>query len=169
MALQDGKHYWFISREEFEEAISQNQFLEFAYVHNNIYGTSFKAVQDVAATGRCCILDIDVQVPCQRFHYCGGISKTVPSPLCNQTSHEWGGSSRTHAKAYPLSIDGVQNQMVDKRTIQANLGAGTSVQSKGRFNTAAPKNMTTRRPLIPISDSPPREVAASLSQILPSP
>eukprot|EP00884_Botryococcus_braunii_P022818 jgi/Botrbrau1/921/Bobra.0167s0034.1 len=58
---EDGKHYWFINREDFEDAISKNKFLEYAYVHSNIYGTSYKAVQDVAATGRCCVLDIDVQ------------------------------------------------------------------------------------------------------------
>lgn len=30
-------------------------------MHNNLYGTSIRAVQNVAAAGKCCILDIDVQ------------------------------------------------------------------------------------------------------------
>ena len=30
-------------------------------MHGNIYGTSVAAVREVAANGKCCILDIDVQ------------------------------------------------------------------------------------------------------------
>jgi Guanylate kinase len=41
--------------------IEDGQLLEFAHVHDNIYGTSIRAVRDVAAQGKCCILDIDVQ------------------------------------------------------------------------------------------------------------
>lgn len=59
--LQDGVHYHFTSKEAFEREIAEGKFLEYAYVHSNIYGTSIKAVQDVAAAGKCCILDIDVQ------------------------------------------------------------------------------------------------------------
>lgn len=35
--------------------------MEHATVHKNLYGTSIRAVQNVAAAGKCCILDIDVQ------------------------------------------------------------------------------------------------------------
>lgn len=59
--MQDGVHYHFISRDEFEKGISEGKFLEYAYVHNNIYGTSIEAVQAVTSSGKCCILDIDVQ------------------------------------------------------------------------------------------------------------
>jgi guanylate kinase len=59
--LQDGVHYHFTTRERFESEIAEEKFLEHAYVHSNIYGTSIAAVQDVAASGRCCVLDIDVQ------------------------------------------------------------------------------------------------------------
>lgn len=58
---QDGIHYHFTTKEQFEAEIAEGKFLEYAYVHKNIYGTSIKAVQDVASSGKCCILDIDVQ------------------------------------------------------------------------------------------------------------
>ncbi|KAK9830639.1 hypothetical protein WJX81_008303 [Elliptochloris bilobata] len=58
---ENGKEYWFTTKEKFEKGIEEGKFLEYAYVHSNIYGTSLKAVQDVAAAGRCCVLDIDVQ------------------------------------------------------------------------------------------------------------
>lgn len=48
--------------------INDGQFLEFAHVHDNIYGTSIRAVRDVAAQGKCCILDIDVQGARQVIH-----------------------------------------------------------------------------------------------------
>jgi guanylate kinase len=59
--LQNGVHYHFTDKETFEKEIAEGKFLEYAYVHDNIYGTSIKAVQDVAEAGKCCILDIDVQ------------------------------------------------------------------------------------------------------------
>lgn len=59
--LQNGVHYWFTDKETMQAEINDGQFLEFAHVHNNIYGTSIRAVRDVAAQGKCCILDIDVQ------------------------------------------------------------------------------------------------------------
>src|SRR5438067_11886770 len=37
---QDGREYHFISREEFEEMIANNEFLEFADVFSNYYGTA---------------------------------------------------------------------------------------------------------------------------------
>lgn len=58
---QDGVHYHFTTHEAFEAGIAAGKFLEHAHVHKNIYGTSVQAVQDVADSGRCCVLDIDVQ------------------------------------------------------------------------------------------------------------
>ncbi|KAI8109389.1 hypothetical protein M9434_000673 [Picochlorum sp. BPE23] len=58
---QDGVHYHFTSKEDFERGIEEGKFIEYAHVHNNIYGTSFDAVKAVQQSGKCCILDIDVQ------------------------------------------------------------------------------------------------------------
>ncbi|KAF2077044.1 hypothetical protein CYY_001676 [Polysphondylium violaceum] len=56
-----GKHYYFTTVPEIEKDIADGKFIEFANVHGNYYGTSKKALQDVAAQGKLCILDIDVQ------------------------------------------------------------------------------------------------------------
>ena len=58
---QDGVHYHFTAKPQMEKEIADGQFLEHAHVHGNIYGTSVAAVREVAANGKCCILDIDVQ------------------------------------------------------------------------------------------------------------
>ena len=41
--------------------IAAGEFVEYARVHGNIYGTSKKAVNAVASQGKVCVLDIDVQ------------------------------------------------------------------------------------------------------------
>eukprot|EP00873_Tetraselmis_striata_P004873 jgi/Tetstr1/425137/TSEL_015599.t1 len=58
---KDGDHYHFVSAAEFEAAAAAGEFLEHAHVHGNQYGTSLEAAGAVAAEGRCCVLDIDVQ------------------------------------------------------------------------------------------------------------
>jgi guanylate kinase len=57
----DGRDYFFVSRAEFENLIDQGEFLEFAEVHGNFYGTSIKQVQNEIERGRDVILEIDVQ------------------------------------------------------------------------------------------------------------
>ena len=65
-------HYHFTAHDNFERDITQGKFLEYAHVHKNIYGTSEQAVQDVADSGRCCVLDSDVQGARQVGAGCGG-------------------------------------------------------------------------------------------------
>ena len=57
----DGKDYYFVDKDSFEEMISKQQFIEWARVHDNLYGTSVSAVRDQLDSGEDVILDIDVQ------------------------------------------------------------------------------------------------------------
>ena len=56
-----GKDYFFVSKESFEEDIKANNFLEYAEVHGNYYGTSLKPVRVALEEGKLVIFDIDVQ------------------------------------------------------------------------------------------------------------
>jgi guanylate kinase len=58
---EHGKHYFFISREEFENLIERHEFLEYAEVHGNFYGTSKSQVEKMTREGVDVILEIDVQ------------------------------------------------------------------------------------------------------------
>ena len=58
---QDGVDYHFLSRREFDARVARGEFAEWAEVHGNRYGTLRSAVQEVLATGRHVMLDIDVQ------------------------------------------------------------------------------------------------------------
>lgn len=56
-----GKDYFFVTAEEFENLIGSGEFLEFANVHQNFYGTSRRQVAEEIEAGRDVILEIDVQ------------------------------------------------------------------------------------------------------------
>lgn len=73
-------HYHFTTHEAFEAGIKAGRFLEHAHVHKNIYGTSVQAVQDVADSGRCCVLDIDVQGARQVGALRVGVAATPGTP-----------------------------------------------------------------------------------------
>lgn len=60
-AEEDGIDYFFVSKEKFEEDIEDANFLEYAKVHDNYYGTSLKPVIEALNSGKLVIFDIDVQ------------------------------------------------------------------------------------------------------------
>jgi guanylate kinase len=55
----DTEDYYFVSVEEFEAMIEREEFLEWAKVHGNYYGTSRIKVEEILGTGRDVLLDID--------------------------------------------------------------------------------------------------------------
>jgi guanylate kinase len=58
---QDGREYHFISREQFQQMISNHEFLEYAEVFGNFYGTAKTVLQDASRRVNDLLLDIDVQ------------------------------------------------------------------------------------------------------------
>ena len=56
-----GESYIYISRKEFLERIERNEFLEYADVFGNFYGTNRKNLELAATEGKDLILDIDVK------------------------------------------------------------------------------------------------------------
>jgi len=58
---ENGKDYFFVTKESFEEDIKAGNFLEYAQVHGNYYGTSLKPVREALESGKLVLFDIDVQ------------------------------------------------------------------------------------------------------------
>jgi len=58
---ENGRDYFFVSRAEFSGLIEKAEFLEFAEVHGNLYGTSVNQVQKEISSGNDVVLEIDVQ------------------------------------------------------------------------------------------------------------
>ena len=58
---EDGREYHFATRETFEAMIAKGEFLEWAEVFGNYYGTALSALDHAKAAGKDLLLDIDVQ------------------------------------------------------------------------------------------------------------
>ena len=58
---ENGREYFFVTKEDFERRIGGGDFLEYAEVHGNLYGTSLAESQKVFRTGKDLIVEVDVQ------------------------------------------------------------------------------------------------------------
>jgi guanylate kinase len=58
---ENGRDYYYTSRDVFERMISRGEFLEYADVFGNYYGTAKKFLDDAIVRGHDLLLDIDVQ------------------------------------------------------------------------------------------------------------
>jgi len=58
---QNGKEYFFVTKEQFETMIKADEFLEYANVFGYYYGTAKRFLRDAEARGNDLLLDIDVQ------------------------------------------------------------------------------------------------------------
>jgi guanylate kinase len=58
---ENGREYYFTSREEFEQMVKDDKFLEHAEVFGNLYGTSRASLEEARGAGHDLLLDIDVQ------------------------------------------------------------------------------------------------------------
>jgi guanylate kinase len=85
---QNGKQYFFVTRDIFEQMIRDNDFLEYAEVFGNYYGTARRFLRDAEKNEHDLLLDIDVQGA-------GQIKKTLPEAVSifvlppNRQTLEW--------------------------------------------------------------------------------
>ena len=56
-----GREYWFTSATEFQAMAERGEFFEWAQVHDNLYGTSRKAIEERLMRGEDMVLEIDWQ------------------------------------------------------------------------------------------------------------
>lgn len=59
----EGRDYYFVTKGQFQEMIDNGEFVEWAQVYGNYYGTSFREIEKKARSGstKFLVLDIDVQ------------------------------------------------------------------------------------------------------------
>jgi guanylate kinase len=84
---QDGREYHFVTAKEFRGMIGREEFLEWAEVHGNLYGTAKKEVLPRLIAGQDVILDIDVQGVRQvKARYPGSIAVFILPPSAAELS-----------------------------------------------------------------------------------
>ncbi|GAC1432781.1 MAG: guanylate kinase [Terriglobales bacterium] len=71
---QNGREYFFISRDQFEQMVRNNEFLEYADVFGNYYGTAKRFLVEAEQSAKDLLLDIDVQGAAQ-------IKKKLPAAV----------------------------------------------------------------------------------------
>jgi guanylate kinase len=80
-AEKEGEAYHFIERDEFEARIARHEFLEYAEVFGNYYGTHQTALQVAESKGKDLVLDIDVQGAAQlRERVCNAVTIFILAP-----------------------------------------------------------------------------------------
>ncbi len=57
----DGRDYHFVGEEKFMQMVEADEFVEYAYVHGNYYGTSINSIAETLSRGKHLLIDIDVQ------------------------------------------------------------------------------------------------------------
>ncbi|KAM4034045.1 MAGUK p55 subfamily member 2 isoform 1-T1 [Anomaloglossus baeobatrachus] len=57
----DGQSYSFVSRAEMEQDIKAGRYLEHGEYEGNLYGTKISSIQEVVASGKMCVLDVNPQ------------------------------------------------------------------------------------------------------------
>jgi guanylate kinase len=57
----NGVHYYFVARKDFEKMIETHQFVEWANVYGQLYGTSITGVESTLSSGKDLLLDLDIQ------------------------------------------------------------------------------------------------------------
>jgi len=68
------RDYTFISREEFRAMVDRGEFVEWAEIFGELYGTSRRRLEEIINSGNDVILDIDIQGAAQLKHaYAGGV------------------------------------------------------------------------------------------------
>jgi guanylate kinase len=91
----DGKQYYFVSEESFKSMVKQDEFLEWAEVHGNLYGTSRTQLEDILNSGKHALIDIDTQ----------GANQIKQS-----------GISATFVFVLPPSMEVLRQRLVDRKT-----------------------------------------------------
>ena len=116
---KDGEHYHFWPRQRFEEALARGEFLEWAEVHGNYYGTLWSEVEPHRQRGIGVLLDIDVQGAAQVRRRCpDGVSIFLAPPSLEELRRRL---ERRHTE--------------DEATIQRRLAAAEAEMARqGEYN-----------------------------------
>jgi len=57
----NGLHYYFVDRETFEKMIQAHEFLEWAVVYDQLYGTTISSIKRELSSGNDILMDVDIQ------------------------------------------------------------------------------------------------------------
>lgn len=108
----DGIDYFFTSTKTFEEMIARGEFLEYARVFDNLYGTSIAAAESLMAKGQHVILDIDWQGARQvREHYPQVVSVFIVPPSIESLEQRLRGRGQDDDAIIARRMEGAKSEL----------------------------------------------------------
>ncbi len=111
-AEENGKDYWFITKEEFRDRIDKGMLLEYADVFGNMYGTPKEKVDEVLQEGKIIILEIDVQGGKQvKTIYPEAVMIFILPPDSKVLSERINKRGRDAARVVELRLDGANAEI----------------------------------------------------------
>ena len=115
-AMRPGEHdavdYYFTGTQNFEDMITRNEFLEYARVFDNLYGTSIAAAEDLMAKGQHVILDIDWQGARQvREIYPDVVSVFIVPPSVETLEHRLRGRGQDDEATIARRMQGAKDEL----------------------------------------------------------
>jgi guanylate kinase len=111
-----GKSYFFISREEFLEKRERGEFLEWAEVHSNYYGTSKHFVEEQLSSGTHLLFDLDVQGTDAFKQYFGDKAKAIfiAPPSIQELEHRLRGRGTESTGIINLRLENSKRELLRK-------------------------------------------------------
>ncbi len=103
----DGEHYHFISVEEFENRINNNEFIEYVKYGNNYYGTLRREIDSLINCGKVAVMVIEVngaQAIMEKFPGVLSIFVTAPSEKILEERLRWRAEETEEAISTRLEI-----------------------------------------------------------------
>ncbi|MCK8818217.1 guanylate kinase [Natroniella sulfidigena] len=109
---EDGIDYFFMSTKKFKSLIKKNEFIEWAKVHNNYYGTPKKYVEETLASGRDVILEIDIQGAKQvKDSFAEGIFVFLAPPSLDELESRIYGRGTESEKAIETRLENASKEL----------------------------------------------------------
>jgi guanylate kinase len=116
---EDGREYHFTTREKFERMIAAGEFLEWAEVFGNYYGTAISTLEHAKRAGKDLLLDIDVQGAAQvmkKMPEAVSIFVLPPSPQVLQTRLRRRTLAEEAASKTPIPEEVIQKRLAAARS-----------------------------------------------------
>lgn len=112
---RDGRDYFFISVEEFEQGISQGRWAEWAKVHNNYYGSSAQWIDEALRAGCHILMDIDIQGTRQMLqHFSHAITIFIMPPSMEALEKRLRTRGTDSPETIALRLDNAREEIAQK-------------------------------------------------------
>ncbi len=109
---ENGREYWFISRDEFRKYIEKGMLLEYAEVFGNLYGTPKDKTDEALHAGKAVILEIDIQGGRQvKAIYPGAVMVFILPPSAKVLAERLGHRGRETAEAAARRLSGANAEI----------------------------------------------------------